>query len=204
MKRSNLLTTLLIITLLASCGHQNNESKRNSESGETIESTQSPEGSIVTAITDYETYLEMRSALLKINPEEFGMTKSESNNQLFGIVLDVSQGDSIMTISAYQTGDVSVYYSTGMLYMAGVNVKKFRDMAIKYTNLSQEYIELAEKTDNINLPESEFVKFYFVTNNGLYLYQDKLNSIRESDSHWNVLIDRGMEIVKAYKEAITN
>ena len=146
----------------------------------------------------------MRSALLKINPEEFGMTKSESNNQLFGIVLDVSQGDSIMTISAYQTGDVSVYYSTGMLYMAGVNVKKFRDMAIKYTNLSQEYIELAEKTDNINLPESEFVKFYFVTNNGLYLYQDKLNSIRESDSHWNVLIDRGMEIVKAYKEAITN
>jgi len=195
MKTNNLFIALLLLTLLASCGQQNKESKG---------SSRSPKGSLATAIADYETYLEMRSALLDINPAEFGMPKSESINQIFGVILDISQGDSIMTISAYQTGDVSVYYSTGMLYMAGVNVQRFRKMAIEYTNLSQDYVELVEKTDNKSLPESGFVKFYFVTNNGLYCHQDKLKSIIQSESDWNVLIDKGMNIVKTYEEAINN
>ncbi len=199
MKKLNLITVLISLILIISCGQENKKKENSSESSE---NSNTKGGNLATAMVDYETYIEMRSALLDINPEEFGMTKSESNNQIFGVILDISQGDSVVTISAYQTGDVSVYYSTGMLYMAGVNVERFREMAVEYTNLSQEYIELAEKTDNKNLPESGFVKFYFVTNNGIYSYQNELNSILENESDWGVMIDNGLKIVKAYDEAI--
>lgn len=183
---------LLIITC-ESCG-QNNTSNQSTQ--------EPPKGSLATAIVDYDTYLELRSALLDINPADFGIEKSETKIEVFGIIIDLNKGDSITTISAYKTGDVSVYNSTGMLYMAGVQVPRFKEMALDFTNNLQNLIAQSTETNNRELPKSGFVKFYLVTNNGLRNYENEIISIEQSNSDWKMLIDKSLEIVNEYKKAV--
>lgn len=195
MKGKIIILLIVSVLICQSCGQKkNSESANSSNSG----------GMIATAEVDYETYLEMRNALLDINPAEFGMKKSDGINQVFGIIMDLNQGDSVVTVSAYKTGDISVYSSSGMLYMGGVQVPRFKNMALDFVSKSQKFISLSKNYVDKNLPESGFVKFYFITNNGIYEYQDELVSINQDLSDWTVLIETSKKIVDEYVKAINN
>ena len=200
LKTIKLVTILLFIISNTSCGQG---SKKNDEIQKPDKEQVSQYGTIATANVDYDTYLELRNALLDINPAEFGFKKSNDRTKLFGIVIDLNQNDTIKTISAYKTGDVSVYNSTGMLYMAGVQVKRFKEMAIDFTNESENLIKLLENTNfNRDLPKLGFVKFYLITNNGIRQYEYEVTNSKNQKPDWNTAINKGLEIEKAYLDAL--
>lgn len=199
MKILKTVTIFLLLFAIQSCGQNNKESKND---GKKSTEESSPKGTLATADADYETYLELRNALLDINPTDFGFGDAQGKAEVFGIVIDLNRNDSISTISAYKTGDVSVYKSSGKLYMAGIQVPKFKEMGLDFVNEAQNFISLTSEVENRDLPKFGFAKFYFVTTNGIRQYENEIKSIFEQDDDWKKLIDKGIEIENSYVEAV--
>ncbi len=197
-----ILKTVAIFYLLfsiQSCGQ--NDKKSNNDNKTTIEEFNSKK-TLATADADYDTYLELRNALLDVNPAEFGFGKKNGKAELFGIAIDLNLSDSITTISAFKTGDVSVYRSSGKLYLAGINVPKFKNMGVDLVTTAQNLVPLTYEMKNRALPKLGIAKFYFITNNGIRQYENEIESINKQDDEWKILFDKGMAIVHSYKNAI--
>ena len=124
-------------------------------------------GTIATAEADYDTYLDMRDAILEINPKDFGFDNSKESIEVFGVVVDVNNDNTISTISSMKTGDVSVYKSTGKLYLGGIQVPKFKKMALELVDEAQKMVSSASEFENKVYPNSGYAKFYFITNSSL-------------------------------------
>src|SRR5690606_9546183 len=83
---------------------------------------------------------DLRKMALSITPDQLGLEISENQTSVYGIVMDWNLGDGIATMSAYQTGDASMYLSSGGAVIGGGQYDAVKTAAISYVKVGQDYL----------------------------------------------------------------
>ena len=99
------------------------------------------------------------------------------------------------TLISYQTGDASLYLSSGGGVIGGGQQQNVSNAAKQFVGLAQSYLDNTTKTETNSLPKRDEVKFYLLTNKGTYMGQDIMKNFENNTSNWLTLFDEGNKVL---------
>lgn len=149
-------------------------------------------------------YAELRSLALSATPQSLKLKFNNKIKTVYGIVMDWDINDGVATIVAYQTGDVSMYLSNGQVYIGGAAHLPVKNAGLNFANEAKKYISKTTETKEAPLPDKNSVRFYLLTNQGKFTFQEKFENLENKTSEWTKLFDLGNIIVTEYRKVVFN
>ena len=137
---------------------------------------------------------DLRQMALSATPEQLGLPTSDET-KVFGIVMDWDLGDGIATVAAYETGDASMYLSSGGGVIGGGQHDNVRQAVFPYVQLGQDFLSESKRTESTPLPGKDCVRFYLLTNKGTYYAQEKMKNIENESSDWLRLFEEANKVL---------
>ena len=86
----------------------------------------------------------------------------------FGLIHEFRQGDVVVTMAAFRTGDLSLYFSSGGGILGGIQHEKVAEMVRKTVPLLAPLAPQLERSDDFKEPAPGEVCFYILTTKGRY------------------------------------
>ena len=156
--------------------------KRKSSSDTTKETNQqSPDKKVDPNNNPYE---DLRNMAFGATQEQIGVNIPINETKIYGVIMDWDVGEGIATVVAFQSGDASVYLSSGGGVIGGFRHDNVKTAAIRFVNEAQKYLGNTKPTDTTPLPGKDMVNFYFLTNTGKYVGQEAVANFENSTSKW--------------------
>lgn len=134
-------------------------------------------------------YEDLRNMAFGATQEQIGVNIPSNETKIYGVIMDWDVGEGIATVVAFQSGDASVYLSSGGGVIGGSGHDNVKTAAIRFVNEAQKYLGNTKPTDTTPLPEKDMVNFYFLTNKGKYVGQEDMANFENSSSKWLDLFD---------------
>jgi hypothetical protein len=138
---------------------------------------------------------ELRSRAFTMTPDLLGLTLLSDKTVVYGVIMDWEIDGGISTTVSFQTGDASLYFSSGGGIIGGGQHKNVSTAAIQFVSLAQTYLDKAVKTDNTPLPDKNVVIFYLLTNKGIYSGQEIIQNFENNSSKWLGLFEEGNKVI---------
>lgn len=146
--------------------------------------------------TEYE---RTRHTALHITQQQLGLDIPQSVTKVYGVVMDWDMNGVVLTLSAYITGAANVALSNGASVMGGGKNPAVAEQASEFVQVAQNYLLRAVPVSDTILPAIGTVKFYLLTNRGIYSAQELLSAIDDQSSPWVGLFFRGNMVVNEIK-----
>jgi len=86
------------------------------------------------------------------------------------------------SIVTYKTGDASLYLSSGGGVIGGGQHQNVSSAAKNFVSLTQNFLEKTTKDEKTTLPSTDEVKFYLLTNNGVYVGMEQMKNFENNSS----------------------
>jgi len=144
----------------------------------------------------------LRNMALSVTPEQLRLNLPSNKTVVYGIVMDWNTGGVICTIVAFQTGDASMYLSSGQAYIGGGQHLNIHEQAISFVKNAQDYLKNTAFVDSMPLPDQEFARFYFLTNRGTYSIQESVSNLKGKSDQFIELMAQGQKLISEYREEI--
>jgi len=138
---------------------------------------------------------ELRNRAFKTTPEDLELSLPDNKTVVYGVIMDWEMGGAVATTVSYQTGDASLYLSSGGGVIGGGQHKNVNSVAKQFVNLAQTFIDKAVRTETNPLPEKNFIKFYLLTNKGIYVGQEEMKNFENNSSAWIKLFEEGNNVL---------
>ena len=152
-------------------------------------------GTNSSSATDSTTYDGLRSIALQVTPAQLGFVIPENETFVYGVIMDYNIGDGIVTVSAYITGAISIYFSNGGVKTGGGMTPEVAELAVDFVAAAQGYIDRTIRVTDTELPSNGCVRFYLLTNHGIYVAQEQLAYFENGSSAWLPLFEKGNEVI---------
>ena len=114
-------------------------------------------------------YEDLRNLAFGATQEQIGVNISADETKIYGVIMDWDVGEGIATVVAFQSGDASVYLSSGGGVIGGSGHENVKTAAKRFVNEAQKYLAKTKPTDTTPLPGKDMVNFYFLTNKGKFV-----------------------------------
>jgi len=137
----------------------------------------------------------LRNMAFSTTPEQIGLTLSTENTVVYGIIMDWEVSGATATTVAYQTGDASLYLSSGGGVIGGGQHQSVNSAAKQFVSLAQTFIVKATKTATTPLPSNDEIKFYLLTNEGIFVGQEQMKNFQNHSSDWLKLFEAGNKVL---------
>jgi hypothetical protein len=141
--------------------------------------------------TDTNVYPGLRNMAFSVTPEQLQLQLYPDKTIVFGVIMDWGINDATATIVSYQTGDASMYLSSGGAVIGGGRHPNVNTAAKQFVTLAQTFLDKAIKTDSYPLPETDEVKFYLLTNKGIFVGGEIMRNFENNTSAWLSLFNAG-------------
>ncbi len=182
---------LILISCIAffttSCGKKSTERKEITATQDTIKPKIHK--------TQENTFEDLRNTAFKITPKELGLSLSKDKTIVYGVIMDWEMGGATVSTVTYQTGDASLYLSSGGGVIGGGQHQNVNIASKKFVNFAQTFLDKATKTETTALPESNEVIFYFLTNKGLFQGKENIKNFENNSSTWIKLFEEGNNVL---------
>lgn len=192
MKISYIIVGIIIVGIFVSCfiscGNKSTTNDKQSVSDQGNRKTKINQ-------TKENPYEELRNLAFTTTPLQLGLSLPTNNTVVYGIIMDWELGGATATTVSYLTGDASLYLSSGGGVIGGGQHQNVNTEAKQFVNLAQTYINKAAKTEITPLPLNNEVKFYFLTNKGIYVGQEKIKNFENNTSSWLKLFEEGNNVL---------
>ena len=99
------------------------------------------------------------------------------------------------TTVSYQTGDASLYISTGGGVIGGGQHQNVNRAAKQFVSLAQTFLDKTTKTETTALPSTNEVKFFLLTNKGVFVGQEQMKNFENNSSAWLKLFEEGNKVL---------
>ncbi|MFN8395266.1 MAG: hypothetical protein U0176_11510 [Bacteroidia bacterium] len=132
--------------------------------------------------------------------EELGLDPSTSHLKVYAIVMDWDMGNGTTTTVAYLTGDASIYLSSGGGVVGGGRHATVNHAAKQFLQLAQTYLEKAVKATGTPLPSKNEVRFYLLTNDGIFEGKEQMRNFENGSSAWLALFEEGNKVITELRE----
>ena len=193
----NIIISLFIIGLiffLISC-------KNKKDGAVTNNSPIKPDNNIKNTQPKENIYHDLRQLAFNITPEQLKVPISKDSNKIYGVIMDWSlPPEGIATLVSFETGEASMYLSTGGGFIGGGQHENVKEVVKKYIALAQKYFDKTSKTDTTLLPDKDCVKFYLLTNKGKFVAQEKMINIENESSDWLELFEEANKVITVLRD----
>jgi hypothetical protein len=189
MKIISLLTVVFILgafIFLAACG-----TKKNPKQIQDMPKGDTPR--VVQPATNV--YNDMRNMALNTTAEKLQLSLPKNALKVFGVVMDWDLGEGIATLVSFETGDASMYLSTGGGTIGGIGHKNVVHAAKEFVAKAGGYINEAIKVDSTPLPDKNCVRFYLLTNKGIFSAQDEMKNLEDNSSVWLAFFEEANKVI---------
>lgn len=140
-------------------------------------------------------YQELRNIALSVTPQQLGLTLPDQT-KVFGVVMDWDLGEVIATLISFETGDASMYLSSGGGVIVGSGHENVINAVKTFVTKAQTFLDKTSKTETTPLPDKNCVRFYLLTNKGKFTAQEELKNIGNNTSFWLPLFEEGNKVIK--------
>jgi hypothetical protein len=144
-------------------------------------------------------YEGLRSLALNMSADTLGITLPSDKIVVYGVVMDWNMGKAIATLTAFQTGDASLYLSSGGGILGGGPRPSVNSVARQLVAAASEYIDKARKTETTPLPGSNEIRFYLLTNKGTYEVREEMKNFENKTSPWLGLFNEANNVLTALR-----
>lgn len=193
MKISQLITGIILasgLTFLAvSCENKPVGENRQDTSGQ---DTATPKVPVVKKESPYEG---LRHMALAVTPDQLALSLPLEKTVVYGAIMDWGIDSATATVVAYQTGDASLYLSSGGGVIGGGKHKNVNRAAKKFVSIAQTFLDKTTKAEATPLPEKDMVLFYLLTNKGTYVGQERMKNFENNSSAWMKLFEEGNNVL---------
>ncbi len=149
-------------------------------------------------------YPALREQSLSITAEQLQLNLDNSKTIAYGIIMEWDLTDVVVSVVTFQTGDASLYISTGQIYMGGFTHENVNEAAKSFVENGQEFLKYAKPITETPLPYKNCVRFYFLTNKGKFYIQETVENIENNKSNLTKLFDLGNKVITEYREITDN
>lgn len=173
-----------LVFYLANCGNLATVNKRK---------TTADQGTAETKITKTKenAFEGLRNMAFSATPEQLGLSLPIDKTIVYGVIMDWEMGGATASTIAYQTGDASLYLSSGGGVIGGGQHPNVNSAAKQFVRLAQTFFDKTTKTQTTPLPSTDEVKFYLLTNKGVYVGQEQMQNFENNSSIWLKLFEEG-------------
>ena len=137
----------------------------------------------------------LRDMAFTATPEQLGLSLPTDKTVIYGVIMDWEMGGATVTTVSYQTGDASLYLSSGGGVIGGGQHQNVNSAAKQFVSLAQTFLDNTNKTETTPLPSTDEVRFYLVTNKGVYVGQEKMKNFENNSSTWLKLFEEGNNVL---------
>ena len=141
------------------------------------------------------TYEGLRNLAIQVTLQQLKLAVPESTTLVYGVLMDWNLNESVMTLAAYITGAVSMYLSTGEGVNGGGKDPRVGEAAVELVTAAQAYLGRAMPVTTTGLPPKGCIRFYLLTNKGLYAAQEQMIHFEDASSPWLQLFELGSEVI---------
>jgi hypothetical protein len=150
--------------------------------------------------TEENGYEELRNMAFKVTPEQLALSLPTNKTIVYGVVMDWEMGGATATTVAYQTGDASLYLSSGGGVIGGGQHQNVNSASKQFVSLAQTFLDKTAKTEKTSLPTTNEIKFYFLTNKGVYVGQEQIKNFENNSSVWQKLFEEGNNVLSELRK----
>jgi hypothetical protein len=140
-------------------------------------------------------YEGLRNMAFAVTPDQLGLSLPFEKTVVYGAIMDWGIDSATATIVSYQTGDASLYLSSGGGVIGGGQHKNVNRAAKKFVLTAQNLLNQTTKAETTPLPEKDMVLFYLLTNKGIYVGQERMKNIDNNSSPWMKLFEEGNNVL---------
>jgi hypothetical protein len=144
-------------------------------------------------------YPELRERALSTPYEKLGLELSRGQTEVYGLVVDMNMGDGIATVVCFKTGDASLYLSSGGGFIGGIGQPPVRRASLALVATGQKYLPKAGAAPNRDLPDQGAVRFYWLTNHGVFSAGEKTASLEDGHSEWTGLYAATQDVITQFR-----
>jgi hypothetical protein len=130
----------------------------------------------------------------------FAFTPADLNIQnpdkVYGIIIEWAVENAVVTLTSFQSGDASMYFSSGGAFLGGIEKPDINAAAKKFVKEAEKYLTLAGRSDDLSYPQGNEVKFYFFTEDGMHIAKDSTDNKYSALVHLYV---EGQNVVTQYR-----
>ena len=177
-----------LVFCLASCG---NKSTANDKQTATDQTTTTPK----VHQTEENAFEGLRNMAFSATPEQLELSLPTDKTIVYGVIMDWEMGGATATTVSYQTGDASLYLSTGGGVIGGGQHQNVNSAAKQFVSLAQTFLDKTTKTETTALPSTDEVKFYLLTNKGVFVGQEQMKNFENNSSNWLKLFEEGNNVL---------
>jgi len=141
------------------------------------------------------TFNDLRAIAFGMSPKDLALSLPPDKTVVYGIIMDWGIDTSTVMVVSFQTGDASLYLSTGGGVIGGGQHQNVSNASKQFVDLGQGYLDKATKTETTALPHPDEVKFYLLTNKGTFVGQDLMKNFENSASPWLPLFEAGNKVL---------
>ena len=150
--------------------------------------------------TEDNAYQGLRDMAFTTTPEQLDLKEPDDKTIVYGIIMDIGMDGGVATIVSYQTGDASLYTSTGGGIIGGGKHENVSKAAKQFIGLAQAYLDKATKTKMTTLPGKDVVKFYLLTNHGIYIGEGEIQQFDDNSSNWTPMFNEGNKVITELRQ----
>ncbi len=145
--------------------------------------------------TKENTFEGLRKMSFTVTPEQLGLKLQSDKTIVYGVIMDWEMGGATATTVSYQTGDASLYLSSGGGVIGGGQHQNVNSAAKQFVSLGQTYLDKTTKTETTPLPSVDEVRFYLLTNNGVFVGKEQMKNFENNSSPWLKLFEEGNNVL---------
>lgn len=145
-------------------------------------------------------YAALRARALEIPADQLGLDLPASEPAVYGVVLDWHMDEGVATLVCFQTGDVSLYLSSGGGTIGGGQHRRVATAAQELVAAAQALLPAAAPSVTIPGPAPDYVRFFLLTTRGRYTAETPLSAIETNTSPWTDLFDRANHVITALRK----
>ena len=192
-KPIHLIALLAIVVLFCHC--------RNRMSSASTPNQDSPQTARVkeTILTDNK-YNDLRNIAFSVSADTLHLNLPADHTAVYGTIMDWDYEGVTVTVVAFETGDASLYLSSGQIFIGGHAHERIKKAAIDLVSGSQPYVSQTNKTSSTAGPDHDCVKFYFLTNHGTFVHQETVANVTQPANEWAQLFAKAQIVIAEYRQ----
>jgi hypothetical protein len=145
-------------------------------------------------------YEQLRGMAIRVTCQQLELAIPQSTTMVYGVVMDWNLNESVMTLATYITGAANLYLSTGEGINGGGKDPEVGESAVDFVMAAQQYISRAMPVTATDLPPKGCIRFYLLTNKGLYAAQEPMTHFEDASSPWLSLFELGSGVIAGIRK----
>jgi hypothetical protein len=189
--------SVIIFCFVVGCSSGKEKEKNVSETNDTVQPDTTKQSMQDTVENPY---VGLRKMAFEVTPEQLGLTLESTKTVVYGVIMDWGLSGGTASTVAYSTGDASLYLSSGGGVVGGGQHAQINLSAKQFVKTAQTYIHNAVLVTSAPLPVLNQVRFYFLTNKGVFGMDDNVENISGGYSTLKNLFDDGNEVMTGLRK----